>query len=151
MITTGRRKRAPSRSALVVALLLGALLALLAAPAGASAAVKTKSVTGYTSYKSLAGVTVIKHWSTTTFSYNGNYLKNPHGIPRNDAWTLPPTSETASSKWWNFYSYSYHGSGLSSARKKFVVGIPTPWGPVGSTITDTHVGHVYYDGFGYVE
>lgn len=128
-----------------------AILALLAIAGPASAVMTKSSIAGYSSYKSLVGITVIKHWSTTTFSYNGSYLKDPHGIPRNDAWTLPPTTETASSRWWNYYSYAYHGTGLSSARKKFVVGIPTPWGPVGSTITDTHLGHVYYDGFGYVD
>lgn len=114
-------------------------------------AVSTKSIEGYSSYRSLAGVTVIKHMSTTTFSYNGNYLKDPHGIPRNDAWTLLGTTEVASSKKWNFYSYAYHGTGSSSAYKKFITGVPTPWGPIGSSISDTHVGHVYYDGFGYVD
>lgn len=124
------------------------MLFVLLRPIQADAA--TKNVYGYSQYKSLVGITVTKHWSTTTFSYDGKRLLDPHSIPRNDSWTLIPTTEIGSFKKWNFYSYSLRGSGQSSATKKFLFGVPTPWGPIGSTITDTHVGEVSYNGFGYV-
>ncbi len=80
-----------------MSLMLGALLIAMLALTWTASAASTKSISGYSSCKSLAGVTVIKHWSTTTFGYNGDYLKDPHGFPRNDAWTFPGTTEPGSS------------------------------------------------------
>lgn len=111
----------------------------------ASAATKTKDVSCYSYWKSLAGITVTKHWSTTTFSYTGSRLTTPKGLEQS-WWTLPPTFKSSTGAGWSWYTTSSKGTGRSKQWVEFVTGVPTPWGPIGSTFKDGHRVDVKYTG-----
>jgi hypothetical protein len=131
-----------------------ALTVLCFAAGSASASTGRHTISGYSRWRSIAGITVAKHWSTTTFTTefrsNGHlYLTTPKGTT-NDYWTLPPTSVASANKGWDWYDTSAYGTGRSHIKVKFVWGVPTPWGSVGGSFTDTHLGNVSAWGTGYV-
>jgi hypothetical protein len=127
---------------LAAALLALALVLSAAAPAMAST---TKNLDGYRYWTSLVGVTVIKHWSVTTFTYTGKALTTPKALSQS-WWTCPPTFESSSGQGWDWYTTSASGTGRSNLWCVFVTGVPTPWGPIGSNLKDGHMGNVKYNG-----
>lgn len=89
----------------------------------------TKRVTSVARYKSLVKLTVAKQTAYTTFSYTGHSVVEPKAVS-SSTWTLPPTWTKENTSKWDFY-----GGPLGQANHfaRFVFGVPTPWGPVGST------------------
>lgn len=101
--------------------------------ADVSALASTKTVTIVRSFKSLVGLTVAKHYSTTTWTYGGGTLySSPRGIDV-DWWTAPLNNYKSHSKKWDWYTTGKGGTGRSNTQVVFVFGVPTPWGPVGSS------------------
>ncbi|MBY6277503.1 hypothetical protein [Symbiobacterium thermophilum] len=93
----------------------------------------TKTVTITRSFKSLAGLTVAKHYSRTTWTYGGGTLySSPRGIDV-DWWTAPLNNYKTHSAKWDWYTTGKGGTGRSNTQVQFVFGVPTPWGPVGSS------------------
>ena len=139
----GRKRMAMA----VMMSLVCSVLLLMAASAWAANRPGTHTVPGYSRYKSIVGITVAQHWSTTTYTnqLHSNlhyYLTTPKSTT-NDWWTLPPTSVAGSSRGWNWYSTTKDGSGQSYIKVTFKWGVPTPWGSVGGEFTDTHEGNVF--------
>ena len=122
---------------------------LLLTAGGASARTGTHTVSGYRGYKSIIGITVAKHWSSTTYTNtwrsDGYYHLTTPKATTNDWWTLPPTSVAGSSMGWSWYTTSAEGSGQSCIKVVFKWGVPSPWGSIGGEFTDTHLGHVFAD------
>lgn len=100
---------------------------------------------GYTYRKSLAGITVIKHWTTTTFTYTGAALVNEKGLTQS-WWTAPLNYDKSSGAGWDWYTAKTGGTGRSNQWVVFVFGVPTPWGPIGSSLKDGHTANVSYNG-----
>jgi hypothetical protein len=119
-----------------------ALILCVASPAFATT---TKSVSGYNYWTSVVGVTVIKHWSVTTFSYTGSVLTTPKALSQS-WWTLPPTFMSSNGQGWDWYTTSKNGTGRSNLWCIFVTGVPTPWGPIGSSLKDGQMANVKYNG-----
>lgn len=134
------------RSALVMAAAFSLAMLVFATPAVAS----TRTLTGYNYWKSLAGVTVVKHWSYHTFSYDGtSLLSSPRSLD-NSYWSLPPTWHKSDSRHWDWYTAGRSGTGRGDVSSVFVTGVPTPWGPIGSSLKDGQWGYVRYNGTGYI-
>ncbi len=109
---------------------------------GVNAHAATKSITKKSSWTSLVGLTVATHTSTTTFSYDGTKLLSNKAIDT-DYWTAPLNGVTSTSSKWDWYTTT---EGRSNSLVKFYFGVPTPWGPVGSTYSDRLVTDVYKNG-----
>ena len=111
-----------------------------------SALASTRTVTVTRSFKSLAGLTVAKHHSTTTWTYGGGTLySSPKGIDV-DWWTAPLNNYKSHSQKWDWYTTGYGGTGRSNTQVQFVFGVPTPWGPVGSSYSSRI--YTTVDGYG---
>lgn len=111
-----------------------------------TAMASTKDAPGYSYWKSLAGVTVAKHWSLTTFSYNGSALLSTPKAVSQTWWTFPPTWCSSRNSKWDWYTVGTNGTGRGNNLVVFTVGVPTPWGPIGSNLADRHLTTVRYNG-----
>ena len=56
----------------------------------------------------------------------------PRGIDV-DWWTAPLNNYKTHSSKWDWYTTGKGGTGRSNTQVQFVFGVPTPWGPVGSS------------------
>ncbi len=93
----------------------------------------TRTVQVTRTYYSLVGLAVARHYATTWWTYGGGYLySSPRGYA-NDWWTAPLNYVTGSSGQWDWYHVGQGGTGRSNLQVTFVFGVPTPWGPIGST------------------
>lgn len=106
----------------------------------------TKTVTITRTYYSLAGLAVAKHHATTWWTYGSNYLySSPKGYD-NDWWTSILNYKTGDSGKWDWYNTGTGGSGRSNLQVTFEFGVPTPWGPIGSTYSSRIYTTVRSDG-----
>lgn len=94
----------------------------------------TSTLTRTSSWKSLAGLTVVKHYGYTTWTYSGGGTM--YSSPRSATssyWTAPLNyckNQGASFDW---YNTGYGTTARSNIWASFEFGVPTPWGPIGST------------------
>lgn len=95
------------------------------------ATVRTVTITR--TFKSLAGLTVARHDSTTTWTYGGGYLYSSPRAISVDWWTAPLNNYKSHSATWDWFTPGQGGTGRSNTQVVFVFGVPTPWGPVGSS------------------
>jgi len=129
----------------IVILLIVALGIVLITPQNANAAT-VRTVVYEQSYRSLVGLTVCRHKAITTFTFGSQRLYND---PRNidtDPWTALFNYVGSQSEQWDWYQSQLYGTGRSNSRVTFVFGVPTPWGPVGSTTTSRIYTNVSYTG-----
>lgn len=102
---------------------------------GVSALATVTTAHVWRNYKSLVGLTVARHDSWTTWTWSGGYLySSPKGIDV-DWWTAPLNNYKSHSQKWDWFTAGQGGTGRSNTQVQFVFGVPTPWGPVGSSYT----------------
>lgn len=104
------------------------------ASGGFSASAYTKTLTRTTSYKSLAGLTVIKHYGYTTWTYSGGgtMYSSPRAVS-SSYWTAPLNYNNGQGASWDWYNTGSGATARSNIWARFTFGVPTPWGPIGST------------------
>lgn len=102
--------------------------------AGFSAAGYTWTGRSSNSYKSLVGLTVIRHNAITVWSGTGGgtIWSSPRSLA-DDISTVPPNFMNNHGYSWDWYNACYNCSAQSNHRAQFTFGIPTPWGGIGST------------------
>jgi|GEM_PF-2202677 len=98
-----------------------------------SAMATVRTVTVTRTFKSLAGLTVARHDSTTTWTFSGGYLYSSPRAIAVDWWTAPLNNYKSHSAQWDWFYSGQGGTGRSNTQVVFVFGVPTPWGPVGSS------------------
>ena len=97
----------------------------------------TRSTTWIRTFKSLLGVPVARHEAHTMWTcapLENFMLSGPRSLDT-DWWTLPPTFMTSYSEKWDWFVTGFDGTGRANHHMAFVFGVPTPWGPVGSTFS----------------
>ncbi len=97
----------------------------------------TRNTTWIRTFKSLLGVPVARHYAHTTWtcSPHVNFMWSGPRSLNSDWWTLPPTFMTSYSETWDWFHTGFGGTGRANHHMAFVFGVPTPWGPIGSTFS----------------
>lgn len=126
-------------------LVLGLAMIMLLATA-LPAAASTRTVTDVNTYYSLVGIAVAKHYATTYWTYGNGYLYSSPRGKYNDWWTAPLNYYSGQSAIWDWYKTGYGGTGRSNMQVRFTFGVPTPWGPIGSTYTSRIL--TWFNGWG---
>lgn len=119
-------------STLVISALV-ATLAATAAPLDASAITWTRDDAVHT-YKNAFGVTLMRHTAIVQWSGNKNGLlySTPKALS-NVTYQFTGVSRTASKTGWSWYQAKQGGTAQSKNNVSWLIGIPTPWGGVGTT------------------
>lgn len=128
---------------LIIVILVIAIMVLQVAPALAAT---TRTVTKTGTYYSLAGIAVAKHYATTYWTYSGGYLYSSPAGKYNDWWTAPLNYYSGQSASWDWYTAGWYGTGRSNLQVRFTFGVPTPWGPIGSSYTNRIL--TWFNGYG---
>jgi hypothetical protein len=108
--------------------------AVATSPSGFGAAATTRTVTSTNSYKSLVGLTVVKHYGYTTWTYSGGTMYSSPRAVTGSYWTAPLNYNNGLGSSWDWYTTGSGGTARANHWAKFTFGVPTPWGPVGSTL-----------------
>lgn len=82
----------------------------------------------------MVGITVIKHYGYTTWTYSGGgtMYSSPRAVS-SSYWTAPLNYANGQGASWDWYNTGYGATARSNIWAKFTFGVPTPWGPIGST------------------
>lgn len=97
-------------------------------------------------FTNFLGIILAVHYGTIAWTSDGMFLFDQPRYTFNDWWTFPPHFVSDESASWTWFDPGFGGTGKSNLRLVFTFGVPTPWGPIGSSHTSRITTIVFSDG-----
>lgn len=115
-----------------VALVSVAAGLLIQMPMNAEAVTWTREATN--TYRNAFGVTLMRHTAIVQWSGNGNgtLYSSPRAL-NNATYQITGITRTGVGAEWDWYSARSGGTGQAVNTADWLIGIPTPWGGIGTT------------------
>lgn len=109
----------------------GAAMILLI-PTSAHAVTWTREATN--TYRNVFGVTLMRHTAIVQWSGNGSgtLYSSPRAL-NNTTYQFTGITRTDSKGSWDWYSTGKGGTGQAINKVDWLIGVPTPWGGIGTT------------------